>query len=128
MHRHGYLTIWVPDPVYAPVSGQHRGDAVFCAPRQLPDLLQAGVAQPRAVIEATIAFLEYGASDAAVDPPRRVVVDFGFGARWPNEDLQREGAVLVAPGDVPIVRSFDPLDEGQYLGLQEPGVAYQAGQ
>src|SRR3712207_3048904 len=50
----------VGDPVYPPVVGQDRGGPVFRTPGQLPGLLQVGVLEDGAVVEALVAFLQDG--------------------------------------------------------------------
>src|SRR5829696_4396528 len=104
VHRDRRALTRVPYPVDAPVKGLDGGGSVFAAPRQLPDLLQAGVIGARAIVQALVALFEHGPDGAAVSSPGGVVVDLGSGSRRPNEDLQGKGAVLcvVAVGHVPV--------------------------
>src|SRR3712207_2902871 len=79
VHRDRRALARVSYPVDAPVAGQDRGGPVLRAPPQLPGLLQAGVVEPRAVVEALVALFEHGAPGAEVGSPGGVVVDVGPG-------------------------------------------------
>src|SRR5918997_3834123 len=80
----------VGDPVYTPVVGQDRRGPVFRTPGQLPCLLQSGVLEDGAVVEALVALFEDGPDHGAQGAPRRVVVDLRPRARGPYEDQHRE--------------------------------------
>src|SRR5215204_494501 len=104
VHQDRRALAQVPYSVDATVARQYGRGSVLRAPRQLPDLLQAGVVGARAIVQALVALFEHGARGAAVDSPGGVVVDLGSGSRRPNEDLQGKGAVLcvVAVGHGPV--------------------------
>src|SRR5215217_5880682 len=127
VHRHRGLAVRVPDPVDAPVAGEHRGGAVFGAPGKSPGLFEAGVFRYGAVVEALVAFLEDGSRGAGVGAPGGVVVDPGLGPRGPGEDLEGERAVggVPAMGHVPPLRTPRLFEDGQDVGAQERTVAYQ---
>src|SRR5215208_1978069 len=55
VHRDRHAVARIPDPVDAAVAGQDRRGPVLGAPRQLPDLLQAGVIQARTVVQTLVA-------------------------------------------------------------------------
>src|SRR3712207_455800 len=65
----------VGDPVYPAVVGLDRRGPVLPAPGQLPGLLQAGVLEDGAVVEALVALLQDRPDHGAQGAPRRVVVD-----------------------------------------------------
>src|SRR3712207_5494633 len=83
----------VGDPVYPPVVGQDRRGPVFGTPGQLPRLLQAGVLEDGAVVEAIVALLQDGPDHGSQGAPRRVVGDRRPRARGPYEDQHRERPV-----------------------------------
>src|SRR5215212_8545693 len=96
-------------PVDAPATRQYCRGPILPVPPQLPDFLQTGVVDHRAVIEALVALFEHRSHNAAIGTPRGVVVDVGPPPLRPEEDLQGVGIIraVAAMGYVPIPdRSF----------------------
>jgi hypothetical protein len=54
VHRDDWFLRWVANPVNAPLERQYGRDPVFLSPLEPPELLQAGVIEYRAVIEALV--------------------------------------------------------------------------
>jgi hypothetical protein len=125
VHRDRQAVARVPYPVNASVVGQYARGSVLPAPQELPDLFQAGMIGPGAVVQALVALFEYGSHSTAENSPGGMVVDLGLGARRPDEDLQREGMVLafVAMGHVPAFFCASRLlQEGKNLSLKKGGI------
>src|SRR5215204_3437760 len=114
----------------APIVGQDGRGSIFCAPRQLPDLLQMGVVEPRTVVEALVTLFEHRPHDAAISSPAGVVVDLRPGLRGPDEDLQGVRSVLAFPatGHVPLLDLPRLFQEWTDVRIQEDGVSRQANQ
>ena len=104
VHRDRRALAQVPYSVDATVARQYGRGSVLRAPRQLPDLLQAGVVGARAIVQALVALFEHRADGAAIGSLGGVVVDLGLGSRRPDEDLQgvRTVHAFVAVGHVPL--------------------------
>ena len=105
MHGNSCARAWVPYPVDAFPVGQDGRGPILPAPHQLPDLPQTGTAFLQAVVEALVAVFEHRPHDAAVGPPRCVVVDLSSSLRRPDEDSQGVGVVLALAtmGYVPLL-------------------------
>src|SRR5215217_7528781 len=131
VHRDRHAVAKVPYPVNASVAGQNARGSVFPAPHELPDLFQAGMIEPGAVIQTLVALLEYGPHSTAVNSPRGMVMDLCLGARRPDEDLQRVGMGLafVSLGHIPVSFCGSRLfQERANLSLEKGGVLHKMSQ
>ena len=96
VHRDRRVVARVSYPVNSSVVGQDARGSVFYAPLALPDLSQAGMIQPGAVIQTLVALLEYGSHGTAINSPGGMVVDLCLCAWGPDKNLQRVAVVLAS--------------------------------
>jgi hypothetical protein len=116
--------------VDASIAGQHARGTVFLAPRELPYLSEAGVLQPRTVVQTLETLLAYGPHGTAVNTPTGMVVDLRILARGPDKDLQREGTItiFVLAGHVPVGPPVPLLlQKWKNLELEKRGILDEPG-
>src|SRR5215203_3501137 len=131
VHRDRRVVGRVPYPVNTSVAGQDARGSVFLAPHAVPDLFQAGMIKPRAVVQTLVALLEYGSHGTAVNSPGRVVVDLCLRAGRPDKNLQRAGMVLasIAVCHVSVTYSASRFfQERANLAFEKGGVIHKTDQ